>query len=547
MKTGRLTLAMLILQCSTFAAWAASYTNTTSGNWTNSVTWGGGGCPVNAGDTATIVTGTVTADSDIPLISSVTVTGGKLDLKGTQTASNTATLSGGAMTKSYNGNRDCHWNITLNGGRLDTPPDSCWYIYGNVQVTAPSIIGEDPGDQHDSRGGPKLVLYGSIAGSQKINYDGYGRVTWITNWNNAFTGDWELRGGDRGGELDLMADGALGTGTTTIRAGSTLNIQRSQTAPRMPRVFVDSGGLLTCNNPYNPGLYAYMDVTIAQTGMVQGAINYGGYTFVYYGTNTLVGDVLYDTGKSDVNLEIAARIVESGGPRKVIRVGSYANRFLQFSNPSNTFSGGIEVRIGEVRISKNGAQGSGPITLVSATNGCKLGLDATPDQDWALTNDLAGSGLVLVENGAKMLTSCGAAISPGTGTVSSGILTVSGPLTFATNGNDYVSLNMEITGTSNVAGVDYDRLVVSNALSGLNYADLVVNVSTNLDPSGLQGQGFTVVTCTNDLSAAMFHNVAWSTSVRPPGRWRGTVLYGNGLVALTNLCVIANGTLIILQ
>ena len=73
---------------------------------------------------------------------------------------------------------------------------------------------------------------------------------------------------------------------------------------------------------------------------------------------------------------------------------------------------------------------------------------------------------------------------------------------------------------------DFEKLL---QISGVEYVGLTVGISTNFTPGDLDGLGFTIVTCTNDLTAASFRSKAWAEG------WIGTVLYGPGYIIVTNL------------
>src|SRR4051812_34386908 len=90
----------LAVLCAALPAFAASFSSTTSGNWSSASTWGGAGVP-GSGDTATVNGGNVVT-LDIPVnVATLTLNGGQIN--GTQSIAvttafnwNSGTLSGGS-------------------------------------------------------------------------------------------------------------------------------------------------------------------------------------------------------------------------------------------------------------------------------------------------------------------------------------------------------------------------------------------------------------------------------------------------------------------
>jgi hypothetical protein len=229
--------------------------------------------------------------------------------------------------------------------------------------------------------------------------------------------------------------------------------------------------------------------------------------------------------------------------------------YITLTNAANSCNGLRKTGGYTATLTRPGAQGTGTVTVVEGT----LALDATPDQNWVLTNNLAGRAYIKVENGGSTntLTAQGSTVSPGTNAVfistnTTGILTNQGSFAFGKLGSQCAQLSIKIAGNNNVAGVDYDRLTATHRISGLSNANLNVSIATNLTPANLAGQVFTILTATNDLTGECFNSVQWSEAVvSPRGWWHGAVLYGfdspTGYVRLSNLTVVAKGTIILLR
>ena len=188
--------------------------------------------------------------------------------------------------------------------------------------------------------------------------------------------------------------------------------------------------------------------------------------------------------------------------------------------------------------------GVGPVTVVSNISQTEtyLYLNQTTPDNWILANDLAGNGRVRVEDGSYTLTLLGTTISPGTNTGMAARFAITGALAFTNNGPQYAALCVDITDSNNVAGADYDQLVVSGNVTALDHADLRVSIATNLTPAVIGTQTFTIVTCANDTGSGLgFHSVKW------PDGWRGAVAYGAGFVNLQNMRKTAAGTIIMIR
>jgi hypothetical protein len=365
-----------------------------------------------------------------------------------------------------------------------------------------------------------------------------------------FSGTWEVNDYC---QLRITADGAINSNATVIvNSGGTLIIGAAQTGAA-PLITAKSGGSIASEVNTDTGWKIRLEGGVFRaTDLCVGTLNHSGAMELAGGSGKL------SAGWSGA-LQLSGQVTEAT-PGMKLEVAPQANPVI-LSHTNNLHTGGTDIveplktsgsyYYSYAEMKDPGAFGSGPIRIVPNTNdnnkAHQLRLVKTGGPaDWTLTNDLGGAGMIKVEDGSYRLTVRGGAVSPGINTAvvstnTTGILTVWGSLAFTNNGAQYAQLNMEIAGTNNVAGVDYDRLTVSNSIAGLGYAGLTVNINTNLTAADLAGKGFTIVTCTNNLTGLNFQSVSYS------GKWSGAVLYGSGYVALTNLTICEGGTIYVIR
>jgi hypothetical protein len=257
------------------------------------------------------------------------------------------------------------------------------------------------------------------------------------------------------------------------------------------------------------------------------AVFYGKRDHRWAATSTYNGEI---RGTNSLTINAAGVGVghEAGTP-----LDCTGHAFYLGGNNTN-FSGGVILLRNRLYVTHPNALGTGPVMLRPADSDGKLCLDATPNADWALSNTLAGTSSIVVEDGAgtNTLTVLGT-VAPGTNSVSgvvngAGMLRVDGDMAFGAGSR----LRIHIADTNGVAGVDFDRLLVDHDLTGLGNAVLEVNVNTNLAQTSLQGQELVVVSNATAL-VGTFGSVQWNAP------WIGTVLYNEptGTVKLINICV----------
>jgi hypothetical protein len=205
---------------------------------------------------------------------------------------------------------------------------------------------------------------------------------------------------------------------------------------------------------------------------------------------------------------------------------------VTLANPQNDFSGGLAVNYDTLAIGVPGAQGPGPLTvLASGATLAFTGLSGV--QDWTITNNLSGIGTVKVETGANRLTLAGGTLNPGTNSVTiatntTGVLTIAGRFAFAATNGTNAKLTIKLAGANGVAGVDYDRLSVTNGdatlAASLPNCNLAINTSMPITTL-LAMSPITIISAPGaNFSATSFGSVSFS------GGATAKVIYNNGNV-----------------
>jgi len=214
----------------------------------------------------------------------------------------------------------------------------------------------------------------------------------------------------------------------------------------------------------------------------------------------------------------------NGGVLKVNTDGGYALTRLRVGG-----AGGTD---GQINI----ASGAKLWCLQNATwNATDIGGNGT----LVFASTLAGTGTVYA------LTAPGGTWTPG-GLCSAGLLSVSGNVAWARNGTTTAVLDIDIAGTGNTVGTDYDQLNISGALTGLNAtptnsaADLVVHANKNL---GISQYTYTIV----NAPAQNFSNTSFRTVTWLPAGATGVVNYANGFISLTSVKTPVVGTELIVR
>jgi hypothetical protein len=519
-----------------------TWNDATNGNWAadNANTWNAGSnvypqFPLN--DTVIVDSHTVTVTGAQPAVKATWVT---------RTAATTGTLyysDGSVQTR----NLDLAGGVlmqsgypaasVLSNGVVTVRSNSQWYVVGHGNHLAGQTAVNYDEIRDWAQGGVTNTGLLTLDGSEVARLSHYGAGT-------NFTGGWLIKTGPGAatvpngrGALNLYTDGGLGSGTCTVQ--TVLNVYAGQSAspgrPKPARVIVQPtwpdcgvylgdnltitnwdfdlyGGQLSFSSTY-ASTYAGGTVTLYSN-----AVFYGNRDYRWAATSTYNGEI---RGSNTLSFNATAGEDCTG------------HAFYLGGNNTN-FSGGVILLRNRLYVTHPNALGTGPVMLRPADADGKLCLDATPNADWALSNTLAGTSSIVVEDGAgtNTLTVLGT-VAPGTNSVSgvvngAGMLRVDGDMAFGAGSR----LRIHIADTNGVAGVDFDRLLVDHDLTGLGNAVLEVNVNTNLAQTSLQGQELVVVSNATAL-VGTFGSVQWNAP------WIGTVLYNEptGTVKLINICV----------
>jgi len=414
-----------------------------------------------------------------------------------------------------------------NGSMLDTWRTNVrWYdpvyIAGNVTI--------------DGATGGRWDLYSPLSGAS----------------NDAHVVEIKIGGG---GYAELHAENAGFAGTFLITSGAGLRVSHADALNGVKMIDVNNGtfGPFVMPDPGDPypeivvrsngtyGLrYGYgetplgpgganpehtVDITLAGGRIV--SANSG--VSLYSGTLTVISNSKVQVEGTSGDIRIGGAIV--GDKKLTFDCGNSRMIYVRNTNNVNTWSGELFAynqpgKTGWVIVETAGAQGSGTISISGTSSPGQLRFkDMAGPTHWVIANDVAGAGVLRVEDGSGnyTLTTSGA-LSPGTSASACGILTIDGDLCL-TNG---ASVNVKILGTNNVVGTDYDRLKVDHDLTGLANAVLNVQIATNLTVAQLSGQSFVVVTNASALSGG-FSSVRWSAG------WAGSVSYDNNCVTLSDL------------
>ena len=523
---------------------AAQYTwKIDNGLWDAAGNWNPTGGPPGLDDTG-ILTG-------LTCIANGNLTGGPT----IEVRTNASLYCGNGAGATFGGH-----TIVLNGGRWVLNSGTKGIITSSDTVALESDsemrAGINSDDQQwtlsglirDGLGGGKGKLTLNTTGLV-VGNEGRGLVD-ITGINNTYSGGTMIFSDTNvnRGPVRVFAPGGLGLSNVLVSTYGYLNIGATNTTAAGTTITVEDKGVVLLGIgeggiTFNCQGHNFLlkDGSSLRSGLaltVNNVVN-------SYDSFGLEGTVQFknDTGGSFYLYGPVTNGVSAG--KMVVQASKVAGYYLRLCNPSNTFSGGLDIQAGGyASIATNDAYGRGSITLLDTNS--YLYLNQTTDADWNVTNNLAGKGTITVEagDGVKKLT-CTGTVDPGTHSVSgvangAGILRVDGNVVLGAGSR----VRIDITGTNGVAGLDYDRLVVDHTLSGLSNAVLEIGGSTNLVKTTLTGQELVVVTNAASLADVSFFTVQWNAP------WRGKVLYNDppGTVKLIEVTSASSpGTLLRVQ
>uniref|UniRef100_UPI003F80D3E5 autotransporter-associated beta strand repeat-containing protein n=1 Tax=Xanthomonas sp. 0924 TaxID=2835534 RepID=UPI003F80D3E5 len=468
-----------------------------------------GGVDLNAGalligDGAALGTGALTAADGTQLqataattIGNAVVLNGALSLTGNNDLGVTGIVSGagslikqGAGALTLTGNNVYTGGTLLDTGILSVGSDSALgtgaltaadgtQLTASTAVTlqnAVNVAGQLAID------GQNLTLDGVVDGAGRLIKNGTQTLT--LNGNNTWAGGLQLQGG----AVVVGSDTALGLGTLSAAAGTTLDASSAVTL----------GNALALNGALTlPGT---QDITL--NGVVSGSGSLdkqGAATLTLANANTFSGGVALDTGRvvlgNDAALGVGALLV--GGPAELdaaaaLTLGNAVQLNDQLTlvgsndlglngaitgsgslikngattlslNAGNSYSGGTTLTAGTIAVGANDALGTGSLSVVG--NAALSNAIAV-----ALGNDIALGAALTVDNGADMLVS--GSIS-GTGDL---IKTGAGTLTL--NGSNSYTGPLAIQAGTLVAST-------AASLGNASNVDVVAGAVLNLSNGGL--------------------------------------------------------------
>jgi hypothetical protein len=515
--------------CTLAAMTGYTYNDALNGNWNSTSTWNPStGYPVS---------------NDFAVIDSHTVTANISLTNSTAPASITVSTGG---TVSHNPGGVVASPVTMNGGTWAQGADnlSALRLAGAVTVTTNSLF-------TGRRGSGGIWLDGPVSGTGLLtfrgvdNYLGDGADFYLTAASNTHSGGIVVEGNYV--YVSAVSNQSLGTGDMTVNADGRLWFQRTQDytgAPRTPVVTLTTNssvvGFTTTDNMTLP-----FGLVVQNGGKITTDDNRA--NGMWSGAVTLNANLTLAARRTSGTSIILSGLVSGSGGIVVNADDAYqgGQSVVELRRGTNTYSGGTTISYGQLKVSADGALGTGPVTVyntlitVGYTPRTSLLLDATPDMNWILTNSLAGEGTIVVETGANRLTA-GGTVGPGTNTAAVAVLTVNGKFAFAKNGGTPATLAIDVASAGTTPGTHHDQLAVSTgdvtlASSITNCALVVTRVPA---ATALNSMTLTILSAPGaDFSAYTFASVSDLGS-------GGSVVYSNGYVALTWVAqtpVINNG------
>ena len=506
-------------------ACATDYTNRVTGNWNAVATWTNGiavaGCPTNAGDTALIINGTVTANISIPTIAGIEITNSTAVLDNTlqpQYGTNAVIVRGDALlkVKSYNSQYNIpNWTVTLAG----TPGHPATvYLYGQHSYCSAAI---------NLPSNAVGVMNAQTASGQSTYYDSTysGLISAPSNATLNIRQDslWGDSGGVGNNNTNLDCTLLVGPGFFGLGTANSLG---DEFGPGGVGLCTVSNAYLiiqvsTVNPPYTESLVPRnmllkTNVTLSGRGHASNAPGYSG-TLTLGAPTTFTGPA--GSSYNNPTTRFYGIIQDDPAvPRATLYCApAYAGTApgsILVTNAGNTFTGDIICRGSTTTFADPGALGRNPagarkkIVVESGT----LALNASGTPDWTLDMDLGGVAAVSVEDGARKLTMRGCVVSPATNGVP-GTLTVNSHFAFAKDaGNTNCTLTISISAAP-TSGV----LKVVGNVSALSNAVLNIVADPSMQFADVKNRVFPVVQCNNNVStqrfAAVTLNKGWPCSV----------------------------------
>ena len=438
------------------------------------------------------------------------------------------------------------------------------------------------------QGANALALSGAIGGGAALNKTGTGTLT-LSGANN-YTGGSNLGGG----LVNIGNNTALGTGTVTVSAGTTLASLGSYAlannftlnsaltvggtgdlalggALSGPGALIKSGsGTLTLNatNAYGGGtqlnggrIVAGANGALGTAGVsVLGATTLDTSAAVTLANNVALGSDLTIGGTQGLTL---GGVLSGSG--KLVKNGS-ANLTL---NGANTHGGGVALNAGTLTLGNAQALGTGLLDVTGASSlalgglsvsnnvrlGATLGIN-NGAQNGTLSGTLSGNGGLALNGGTLTLTgnnnyiggttlNAGRLVVGSNGAVGSGAITVAGNATLDTLQDTVLSNDIGLNATLTLGGAN--NLSLGGNLTG--GGTLVKNGNGTLTLGGVnthantQINAGTLITSAAGLSANVLNNATLTLNQTADATYGGSI-GGTGLVnvAAGGSTLVLNGT-----
>ncbi len=414
--------------------------------------------------------------------------------------------------------------VTLSGGTWHLCPNLNYYGWGPDRVLNAALTVTAPSFMKGGRGN-NMRVNGALSGGGLLTFQGTDQYLGDgPDWsfyvaNSTFSGGMVIDTGNYP-VVWAMASQALGTGDITVRSTGTLFFGANQDysgALRTPVLYLE-GGATGMSDHFANGTIPF-NVVVQSTGGTLGAGTWSSNN-TYSGSVTLNGPLTLAGSRGNggsTNFTITGAI--SGNYPVTVNTTDYyqtGRGIVTLANASNNFAS-LTLQRGYLKVTGEGALSAGSVTLYTSDSMTRLYLDKTPDADWMIANNLAGTGTIQVEAGTGRTLTTSGAISPGIGADNTGTVTIEGNLGFAAG----AALAIDLNGVDPLSPTS-DCVTVSGSVS--NLANATLNIAVTGDISAIAGRLFTIVTCANDLTGQSFGGV-----VVPDG-YDKAIVYGNGTI-----------------
>jgi len=485
----------------------ATYTATTSGDWSSSATWAGNNAPganISGADQVVINSGvTVNLDQNVE----VNGTGASLDVAGTLSGSSDLTITQGSLTGagsitagqvmlSTNGSMSFSGTLTcdefVNDG-LHAIAASV-NVNDTLQITSGTFTLDTGSSMMLSSNATVAIAGGTLSMSSPGTFNGSNSYSVVYNGSSVNTG-LELSGsGLSNVAVDLSGGNQSVTLMTALVVSDTLSLQNGELA--LNGNDLSANGTLLASGSASVAGSSSSNIAISTTGSVSGSLSFSS------GSQT-VNDFTCDVGSSGSlmlgsDLEVSGTFAPSSG-----QVNLNGNSFTMSGDISSSGSGSISANSSSnVTVSTSGST-SGNLTFASGGQTVNdLTVDVSGGGSVALGSDLEVSGTFSASNGelalnGNHLTISGDIAGSGSGSIaanSSSQVSVtssgstSGGLSFAAGSQTVGNLMIDISGSGSVALESdvavADTLMLSDGVCDLNGNTLSMNANATVAVQG---------------------------------------------------------------